>query len=91
MSVPGQDPILGGPPPPPTVVTIKGTAQSDLTPNQEITLLVDEKSGNQIRVDGFTKAPTVTALSEQKFFVTSRGGEYFFVPSISALKVLAGA
>lgn len=43
--------------------------------------------------DGFDIVGTVemqdTNSKEQDFFVTSRGGEYFFVPSISALKILA--
>ncbi len=40
-------------------------------------------------VQGFAKAdPTAITLKEfkQDFFVTSRGGEWFFVPGISALK-----
>ena len=41
-----------------------------------------------IEVNGFAK-PYVPSIYSQDFFVTSRGGEYFFVPSIDMVKQLA--
>ncbi|KAK7038734.1 hypothetical protein VNI00_010619 [Paramarasmius palmivorus] len=78
----GQDPILGGPKP---VTGIQG--EVDISQDGEVTMQVINKQGEQYEVDGFAKKIDPSVVShEQKFFVTSRGGEYYFVPSISTVK-----
>jgi Dyp-type peroxidase family len=79
----GQDPIIGGPKPVSDVngdVSIPGEGEVTLT-------VTDSNTSLRYVVTGFAKAydTSVTAY-EQDFFVTSHGGEYFFVPSLSTLK-----
>ncbi|KAG8775972.1 hypothetical protein FRC12_001166 [Ceratobasidium sp. 428] len=72
----GQDPIIGAPPLPATVtLTISG-----MDGREDIDMLAQGKLKDT--------AFSVSGV-EQQFFVTSRGGEYFFVPSVSELKRLA--
>ncbi|OCH91041.1 Dyp-type peroxidase, partial [Obba rivulosa] len=86
----GQDPILGGPPPPPASVDITG--KIDVPIKGEVTLRLRNKAGDLVDVEGFTKLTDIAANNDpQQFFVTSRGGEYFFVPSVSFIKQLAHA
>lgn len=74
LSLPGQDPIIGSPPPK-LAITIKG-----LEGREHINLEAISKDADSSFV-----IPGVT----QEFFVTSKGGEYFFVPSVSTLQRLA--
>ncbi|TFY79001.1 dyp-type peroxidase [Hericium alpestre] len=56
------------------------------------TSLTPQIIGQDPIIGGPSKNPVVAAqFSNQEFFVTSRGGEYFFVPSLSTLKALASA
>ncbi|KDR79158.1 hypothetical protein GALMADRAFT_208622 [Galerina marginata CBS 339.88] len=78
----GQDPIIGGP------KTVSGTTgTTDLSSEGEVTLRLVTSQGDKYEVAGVAKKVVDSATSyEQKFFVTSRGGEYYFVPSISTVK-----
>ncbi|CUA72928.1 Dye-decolorizing peroxidase msp1 [Rhizoctonia solani] len=72
----GQDPIIGAPPLPASVtLTISG-----MDGREDIDML----AAGRLKDTAFALSG-----SEQQFFVTSRGGEYFFVPSVSELKRLA--
>ncbi|KAF8630219.1 hypothetical protein AX15_003045 [Amanita polypyramis BW_CC] len=78
----GQDPIIGGPKP---ILGTTGTTK--LSKDGEATLLLDNEKGEKYEVTGVAKKVNVSASSfEQKFFVTSRGGDYYFVPSIATVK-----
>jgi len=92
----GQDPIIGGPPPTfeASITGVKtippGREGTQLTLNvlNGITLKIPPgeegpQFGQNYEVSGIVdKVPPF----EQKFFATSRGGEYYFVPSISTVK-----
>ncbi|KDQ07943.1 hypothetical protein BOTBODRAFT_180290 [Botryobasidium botryosum FD-172 SS1] len=82
----GQDPIIGAPPLKDTVhATAKG---SDLAEGQVTMRVADD--GKEFDVTGFAKVRDVSAQDvKEPFFVTSRGGECFFVPSVSTLRRLA--
>ncbi|ESK95378.1 hypothetical protein Moror_3816 [Moniliophthora roreri MCA 2997] len=83
----GQDPILGGPKP---VTGTTGT--TDITKDGEVILDLVNNSGEKYEVAGIAKKVVPSATSYvQKFFVTSRGGDYYFVPSISTVKSWAQA
>jgi len=60
---------------------------ADIPGEGKVTLGLVSKNSTKYEVTGFAKAvdTSVTAYT-QDFFVNSRGGEYFFVPSISTLK-----
>ncbi|THU91463.1 Dyp-type peroxidase [Dendrothele bispora CBS 962.96] len=78
----GQDPILGGPKP---VTGTSGT--TDIFQEGEVTLDLINNHNEKYEVAGIAKKVVESATSfEQKFFVTSRGGDYYFVPSISTVK-----
>ncbi|KAK7463479.1 hypothetical protein VKT23_006828 [Stygiomarasmius scandens] len=78
----GQDPIIGGPKP---VTGTTGT--TDISQDGEVTLNLVNKNGEKYEVAGVAKKVVQSATSfDQKFFVTSRGGDYYFVPSISTVK-----
>jgi hypothetical protein len=78
----GQDPIIGGPKP---VTIVDG--QAEISGEGEVTLALVNKNAKKFQVTGFAKADDTSATAfEQGFFVTSHGGEYFFVPSIQTLK-----
>jgi len=93
----GQDPIIGGPP-------AKGSSTEPRpvipigTPSYEngdqVDLRVEGEQGKVVQVVGFAKVSDSQARPPpgvpNPFFVTSRGGEYFFVPSISTLKYWSG-
>ncbi|KIK52446.1 hypothetical protein GYMLUDRAFT_208034 [Collybiopsis luxurians FD-317 M1] len=78
----GQDPIIGGPPAANTSAAV-AEVKYDKPPEKEpktgdLVNLATTSEGNIIQVSGFAKVrPTV--------FVTSRGGEYFFVLPISTV------
>ncbi|CAL1711609.1 unnamed protein product [Somion occarium] len=90
----GQDPILGGPGDMFDAAIIGdpdvNQTDKDIVPNKEITIRVSDKTGKIFQVSGVARPEDVTAF-KQDFFVTSRGGEYFFVPSVETVKLLAGA
>ncbi|OAX40231.1 Dyp-type peroxidase [Rhizopogon vinicolor AM-OR11-026] len=84
----GQDPILGGPPAP-----VHAAAQTPIPaaqPGDAVTVIVQGQDEQQLEVSGFASPSYAGGQSPpgipQEFFVNSRGGEYFFVPSISTLK-----
>lgn len=90
----GQDPIIGGPPPDGSSRAPRRANLIDGPPNysdgDQVDLRLTNRAGSSIDISGFAK---VTAQGAQPppgepnpYFVTSRGGEYFFVPSISTLK-----
>jgi len=90
----GQDPIIGGPPPEkspgvPKQAQFVGPAAS-YSDGDQVDIRLVGGDGKNIEVTGFAKVrPTGAAPppgEPNPFFVTSRGGEYFFVPSVSTLK-----
>ncbi|KAK7691256.1 hypothetical protein QCA50_004649 [Cerrena zonata] len=82
----GQDPILGGPGP---IADANITNfQNPLPLKGEVTIHLQGLVAEPIEVNGFAK-PYVPSIYSQDFFVTSRGGEYLFVPSIEMVKQLA--
>ncbi|KLO14875.1 Dyp-type peroxidase [Schizopora paradoxa] len=83
----GQDPIIGGPPDRLQESPIVAKLTSDRAIQLKVTSSADSRT---YTVQGFARADP-TALDKDKeftqdFFVTSRGGEWFFVPGISALR-----
>ncbi|KAG2336934.1 Dyp-type peroxidase [Suillus weaverae] len=91
----GQDPILGSPP---VYTPARLEVPSPLVKaGNRVELQVTGADGALYEVSGFAKAvnkdvaPAPGADSDNPFFVTSRGGEYFFVPSVSTLKSWASA
>lgn len=89
----GQDPILGSPPVY-TPAQIQGTSPS-VKSGDRVDLQLTGKDGTTFEVSGFAKVTPKGAApppgEPNPFFVTSRGGEYFFVPSVSTLKSWASA
>ncbi|EED77776.1 predicted protein, partial [Postia placenta Mad-698-R] len=85
----GQDPIIGGA----TIksLTAKVKGNETVPSSGEVTIDVTDSSGETRSVTGFvnTPNPSAEAITPQ-YFVTSRGGEYFFVPSVSTLRALGG-
>jgi hypothetical protein len=64
-------------------------------PGDAITVFIQGKNEEQLEVSGFA-LPSYPGVQPppgvpQEFFINSRGGEYFFVPSISTLKYISGA
>jgi len=89
----GQDPILGGPP-----ESVHAAAQTPIPaaqPGDAVTVIVQGKDQQQLEVSGFASPSYVGEQPPpgipQDFFVNSRGGEYFFVPSISTLRDISNA
>ncbi|KAH7332678.1 hypothetical protein B0J17DRAFT_603542 [Rhizoctonia solani] len=98
----GQDPIIGGPAAkgsigyerPATLQLADDDNPSYKTGDQVSIKLVDPKDNfNTIEVTGFANVRPSTAAAPpgepNPYFVTSRGGEYFFVPSVSTIKDLS--
>jgi hypothetical protein len=94
----GQDPIIGGPPAQgssnqPTPAKFLG--QITLTNGDQVDLRLVGANDRNIAVSGFAKVTDQGAQpppgEPNPFFVTSRGGEYFFVPSISTLTTWANS
>ncbi|KAF8185891.1 hypothetical protein K438DRAFT_1765670 [Mycena galopus ATCC 62051] len=83
----GQDPIIGGPP---AVTEIPFVPQVAPKSGDQVNLKFVNPNGASIEVSGFaTVQPAGTADPPgvpSDYFVTSHGGEYFFVPPISTLK-----
>ena len=86
----GQDPIIGGPKQVTDVETqpaAVGTDQKDVSQDGEVSLELTTIKGDKYAVDGIAKKIDTSKSSfVQEFFVTSRGGEYYFVPSIDTVK-----
>ncbi|KDN35835.1 hypothetical protein RSAG8_11269, partial [Rhizoctonia solani AG-8 WAC10335] len=89
----GQDPIIGGPPRKGSSEEERGASLDDPTSSftdgrqVDLKLRVPNDTFNTYRVSGHVEVRPVTqAKVNFPFFVTSRGGEYFFVPSIPTLK-----
>lgn len=72
-----------------TQAEFDGTAPS-LQSGDEVNLQLTGANGTTVELSGFAKVATTGAApppgEPNPFFVTSRGGEYFFVPSVSTLK-----
>ena len=95
----GQDTVIGGPPVPGSAsdyTQVQFTSPPAALPKtgQEVNwTLVSEESGETISVSGFAGVKPTGAQPPpgvpQEFFVTSHGGEYFFVPSIKTLRMWA--
>ncbi|KAG1808030.1 uncharacterized protein BJ212DRAFT_717510 [Suillus subaureus] len=89
----GQDPVLGSPPAY-TTAEIKGKSPS-VKSGDKINLQLAGADGATFEVSGFARVTPKGAApppsEPNPFFVTSRGGEYFFVPSVSTLKSWASA
>ena len=85
----GQDPIIGGPKQVTGVETQLPIDENheDVTQDGEVSLVLTNSKGDKYTVDGIAKkiVPSTNSFA-QEFFVTSRGGEYFFVPSIDTVK-----
>ncbi|KAF8307456.1 Dyp-type peroxidase [Clavulina sp. PMI_390] len=78
----GPDPIIGGPPNPPTVPD-----PVDISGEGAVILNMVDKNNTKYVVTGFAKKVDTSATAyTPEWWITSRGGEYFFVPSISAIK-----
>ncbi|CAE6439656.1 unnamed protein product [Rhizoctonia solani] len=98
----GQDPIIGGPPPTDSSGEERG-ASLEKKPTHvfktgdqvDIKLQVPGDTLNRYRVNGHIEVQPLTQVdppgADNPFFVTSRGGEYFFVPSIPTLKSWASS
>jgi hypothetical protein len=92
----GQDPIIGGPPPigsPGAPRGAKFETAASYANGDQVDLRLTGADGNNIEVSGFAKVTANGAApppgDPNPYFVTSRGGEYFFVPSVSTLKTWA--
>ncbi|KAJ7057445.1 hypothetical protein C8F01DRAFT_1256708 [Mycena amicta] len=95
----GQDPIIGGPPAENSSAAVSQVAYlrtPGVAPRSgdQVNFTVD-LNDSTVHVTGFAKVKaqgaTVPPGVSQDFFVTSHGGEYFFVPSISTLTAWATA
>jgi len=86
----GQDPIIGGPKQVTgveTQIVAEGEDQKDVSQDGEVSLQLTNIQGDKYAVDGIAKKIVPSTNSYvQEFFVTSRGGEYYFVPSIDTVK-----
>lgn len=97
----GQDPIIGGPPAK-NSSGVERQADLDQEPTKpfkdgdqvDIKLQVPGDTLNTYRVNGHVQVKPLTQKAppgaDNPFFVTSRGGEYFFVPSISTIDKWTG-
>ena len=61
---------------------------------EQINLSLMTSDGLRISVSGIAQVRPISAADPpgvpNPFFVTSHGGEYFFVPSVSTIKQIAG-
>lgn len=78
----GPDPIIGGPKNSPNI-----NSPVVITGEGEVSFKMVDQQSNKYVVHGFAQKVDTSAMAyEPQYFVTSRGGEYFFVPSINTLK-----
>jgi hypothetical protein len=82
----GQDAILGNP----AVGGILVETKHNIPKQGEIILDVRTNGNTVGEVVGFSNPAWRPQAREMQFFVTSRGGEYFFVPSILLVREIAG-
>ncbi|KAF8307454.1 Dyp-type peroxidase [Clavulina sp. PMI_390] len=80
-AVHGPDPIIGGPPKAPQV-----SDPVDIDEGSVVIKMVDNKNTRYVVTGVAKKVDTSATGYQQEWWITSRGGEYFFVPSISAIK-----
>ena len=84
---PSQDPILGSSEQPTDANVLGGFSVLD---DGQVNLCLNRKDGKKFEVTAFaTVIDTAPPGEPNLFFVTSRSGEYFFVPSVSTLKAWA--
>lgn len=70
-----------------TEVPPNNANQTDVTQDGAVSLELTNSLGDKYAVDGIAKKIDPSAKPfVQEFFVTSRGGEYYFVPSIDTVK-----
>lgn len=82
----GQDSILGNP------ATSGLPVQLDdehPTPHGQTTLQIRRNDETVAEVSGWSDPAWRVTAKRMKFFVTSRGGEYFFVPPIDVVHQIA--
>lgn len=78
----GPDPIIGGPPNPPTI-----NDPAQISGEGQVIFNMTDQNDVKYVVNGFAqKVDTSATAYTPEWWITSRGGEYFFVPSISAIK-----
>ena len=88
----GQDPIIGGPKPVTEVETqaaFSGANPTDVSQDGEVSLELTNRIGDKYADCSGRDCEEKVASKDsfvQEFFVTSRGGEYYFVPSIDNVK-----
>ncbi|QRV97759.1 Dyp-type peroxidase family [Ceratobasidium sp. AG-Ba] len=94
----GQDPIIGGPPArdsdqAPREVKVVDGYHAKFHDDTHVNLRLVDADGSKVEVSGLAKVTQSGAQpppgADNPFWVTSRGGEYFFVPSISTLRAWA--
>ncbi|OBZ73081.1 Dye-decolorizing peroxidase msp1 [Grifola frondosa] len=78
----GQDPIIGGPP---KIYTATPDQGGDVAESGKVTVQVTNGDGTLVEVTGFSSVVQKSVTSMDPYPVTSRGGEFFFVPSLSTL------
>ena len=93
----GQDPLIGSLPSNKSSAVVNEVAfvrAPRVAPKSgDKVNLVMNLNNDRLEVSGFAKVKNQTAADPpgvpQRFFVTSHGGEYFFVPPISTVKAWA--
>jgi hypothetical protein len=83
----GQDPITGGPAPFLRAMTVE--VDGKIREGSDIVLIAHDMKGEHVKVTGpaiMLNIVPSTRPPKEEYFVTSRGGEYFFVPSVPVLK-----
>jgi len=88
----GQDPIIAGPPLGTGLTESIKLDSTTMTEDGRIVLSVTkEDTSDKYQITGVAqKVDTSASAVTPEFFVTSRGGEYFFVPSVSTLNQWSG-
>ncbi|KAG1860920.1 hypothetical protein F4604DRAFT_1588240 [Suillus subluteus] len=89
----GQDPVIGSPPVY-TLAQLEG-ASPPVNSGDKVDLQLAGADGATFEVCGFAKVTPEGVIpppgEPNPFFIAARGGEYFFVPSVSTLKSWASA
>ncbi|KAF8869718.1 hypothetical protein CPB84DRAFT_1803607 [Gymnopilus junonius] len=85
-----QDGITGSPEVPAAPDTIVLDDKTVTSGKQVVLNAIDKSTSNTYTITGvIQKRDTSATAFTQEFFVTSRGGEYFFTPSVSTLQAWA--